>query len=450
MNHSFTAASRPKMLMDPVKRSSVAALISLRYLLLRFSTAGSALVAGLIQTFVFARVLSPERFSIFILVGTLGVSLWLFDLGFSKILFVKLRARHLAGDDTQGIARQASGIVLLYGVLAVVGAVACFTVMWGVISTPTWDAAEFSLFFLFCALNLAWFALRNLSVAVDEFIFFETLEAVRRAGHIAAMLLLLAGLSFPAFLIGVNILWGLLFTFAIARLARCRALPPNILSGANHLGVFFRENRAAALRTGAHAAGELYIHNMLYLVVPLVLGLGAPTIVLDTTLKIFYGVLVLYSAACDLLVPRQTRAFAERDASTLVRATLAAAALCAVPAAMLGGILWLDAGRLFALLLGPAATMPSAAAPILAILLVAGIVKTASNFLLQHTGFFKEIARLAIFTSGAMTIIVAIGIWESFDIVGFLRIFAAVYAGCAILYLFLALRGPIRTAHKTS
>ena len=59
-------ATPRKSLLDVIRRSPIAGLVSLRYFILRFSTAGSALIAGLIQTFVFARVLSPEKFSIFL------------------------------------------------------------------------------------------------------------------------------------------------------------------------------------------------------------------------------------------------------------------------------------------------------------------------------------------------------------------------------------------------
>src|ERR1700690_4608623 len=80
-----------------------ARLISIPFLLLRVSTAGGAFAMGLVQTLVFARVLTPDRFSLFILVGAIGYSLWLCDLGLAKILFVQLRSAHLAGKtDRQG------------------------------------------------------------------------------------------------------------------------------------------------------------------------------------------------------------------------------------------------------------------------------------------------------------------------------------------------------------
>ena len=51
----------------------------------------------MIQTFVFARVLTPERFSIFIVVAATGYTLWLADLGLGNIAFVNLRGSYLAG-----------------------------------------------------------------------------------------------------------------------------------------------------------------------------------------------------------------------------------------------------------------------------------------------------------------------------------------------------------------
>ena len=39
---------------------------------------------------------------------------------------------------------------------------------------------QFALFFLFTAVNLAWFALRNVAIAVDEYVYFEGLEVARR------------------------------------------------------------------------------------------------------------------------------------------------------------------------------------------------------------------------------------------------------------------------------
>jgi O-antigen/teichoic acid export membrane protein len=297
-------------------------------------------------------------------------------------------------------------------------------------------------------LNLVWFTLRNISVAVDQFIFFEKLEALRRVGHIAAMLAMLVGLPLWAFLVAANLLWMLLFCLATAHLARRGALTLQIGGGVRRLVSFFRENRPSLWSSGTYAASEFYIYNFPYLVVPAAIGLGAPTIILDTTFKIFRGMTLIYSAACDLALPRQTRAFAERDLPTLLRATAMAAALCAGPAAVVCMILIFAADRLFALLLGPAATMPAATTPILVVLVFANLVQTVSNFLLVHTGFFKEIARLAAAMVVAMTAATAVAFAARLDIIGFLEVYSAVYVGGALLHVLLVIQGPFRTARQ--
>ena len=429
-------------------QARLAEVLSVRYALLRGWTAGSALMAGLIQTFVFARVLSPERFSLFILVGAVGVSMWLFDLGLSKILFVRMRKHYLAGESTLGVAAQANAVALFYALAIAVFAAICFAAMLARPGETAWGAAEFALFFFFSAINLAWFVLRNVSVAVEQYIYFETLEASRRVGYIALLLSMLAGLPFSVFVIAINLGWLVLFGVAARRLVHHGALTPHLRGLAARLRGFFRENWPSALRTGTHAAGEIYIHNVLYLAVPIAAGLGAPTIIVDTALKIFLGTLNLCSAACDLLVPRQTAAFAARNARLLWRATLTAVALSAVPVLIVSALLTVDARGLFALLLGRSATMPAAAVPILLVLLATAAIKSAPNFLLQHTGYFRVIARLSIFNTALMTAAVVAGLLMHVDVVGFLALYAGTFVVVAALYVTIAVRGPLRDAAK--
>jgi hypothetical protein len=408
-------------------------MISLPYFILRFATSGGLLAAGLLQTFVFAHVLRPEEF-------------WLFDLGMPKILFVRLRADYLAGADTSAVASQASAVAILYAMLVIAGSLIHFGVLAARPSISLWQAAEFTLFFLFAALNLVWFVLRNLSVAVDKYIYFESLEAVRRAGHMLALIALLVGLPLPAFLLALNLLWIVLFALAVTPLVRFDALRLGLRGVPSQIRIFFSENRAAALSTSMQALSELYLHYILYLVVPIVFGLGAPIIVLDTTFKVFFGGLNVCAAACDLLVPRQTTAFAKGDRAALLRATLAAAALCSVPILLIGGLLIFAADPLFALLLGSAAHMPAALAPIFPVLLAAGLLKTVSSFLLVHTGYFKECARLSLFIGLLMTVVMSAAALIHLDIIGFLRLYAACFALGAICYAWQAVRGPIGAA----
>src|SRR5918997_2086760 len=152
--------------------------VSLPYLALRITTAGGAVASGLIQTFVLVRVLEPNVFSLFLIVGALGVSLWFFDLGIARILFVKLRARHLDGTEDDQIAGQTSAVAWFYAALVALGGLACFVAMALRADISLLRAVEFALFFVFCALNLVWFVFLNASIAVDDFVHYETLEAI--------------------------------------------------------------------------------------------------------------------------------------------------------------------------------------------------------------------------------------------------------------------------------
>jgi O-antigen/teichoic acid export membrane protein len=444
MNSQAPVIGRASALRQPLRL--LASVLSLRYLLLRASTAGFAVVAGLVQTFVFARVLTPQHFSIFILIGTFGVSLWLFDLGAAKIIFVRQRARHLAQLSDRAVTDQSTAIILLYGLLVLAGTVLCFAIMATHPAVTPWQAIEFAMFFCFSALNLVWFPFRNVSNAIDEFITFETLEAIRRIGHIAAMLALLVGLPLPAFLLLVNLLWAAVFAVCTAHLVRRGALTRCREGFWTTLKVFWHANKKHLLRSGNYAVGELMVYNFPYFVVPLVFGLGAPTIILDTVFKVFRGATLIYAAGLDPLVPKQTRAFAEHDAPTLKKATLTATVLCAIPTLVLCAVLLLAGNRLFALLLGHAATVPGPAVFILIVLLLANMAQNVANSLLLHTGFFRQIARVATFLVITMAAMTAIVILTGLDITGFLAGYTVVYIAGATLYISYVMRGPFRIA----
>lgn len=423
-------------------------LISVPFFLLRTGTAGAALVTGLLQTYVFAHVLSPQRFSVFILVAAIGYSLWLIDFGIVKILFVRLRARFLSRDRNDAIAGHATAIVLFYFALVSTGALLCFLFMALHTTASLREAAEFGLFFWFVSLNLVWFALRNISIAVDEYVLFEALETVRRVGYFVGLGAVLLGLPLIVMLVALNGLWAVVVTTCVRRMIARGALKPQIGGFVADITAFFRANKAELVRSGTYAASEIYVANYPYLIVPMLFGLGAPPIILDTTFKVFRGGATIFGAVCDILVPRQTSALAERDGPTLVHATLMAAALCSVPAAIACAILVLGADKLFAILLGNAATMPPQTTPILIVLLIANLTQMVTHSVLVHNGYFREVACIGMGVVAAMTGVGVLTILAHFDIVQFLEAYVAVYSCGAIAALVLMIRGPIRLAHE--
>jgi O-antigen/teichoic acid export membrane protein len=421
-------------------------LISTPYLLLRAATAAGALAMGFVQMFVFARVLSPERFSIFIVVGAIGYTLWLAELGLPNILFVNLRGHHLAGRRDAQAARQVTAVVLFYITLAAAASLVCFIVALAQPSSTPSGAFELALFLFYIALNLAWTSLRSVSIAVDLFVFYEGLDLVRRAATIATLLAVLAGLPLTAFLIGANALWAILFAAAATQLIGRGALSPELRGWPSQLLAFFRSNRHATARSGTSALASAFTVLFPYYVVPMMFGLGAAPIVLEVTFRIFRGACVIFAAICDLAIPGQSRALAAHDAPRLVRTTLLVAGLCGVAAAIGCAVLIFAGGPLFTFLLRTAATVPHGVVGVLVVLLLTGVVQTVAEVLLQYSGYFRSLAYNGVAVAVAMTAATLFTYVAGLGLVGFLAAYAAVYAAGALTLTIAAVYGPIRAA----
>lgn len=421
-------------------------LISMPYLMLRASTAGGAFVMGFVQTFVFARVLSPDRFSLFIVVGGIGYSLWLTDLGLAKILFVNLRAGHLSGKPHQRDARQATAVILFYVLLSIAASLVCMAIRIAQPAATLRDAVELGLFLLYITLNLAWYSLRSISIAVDLYLYYEKLELVRRILTVATMLTMLAGLPVIGFLIGVNVLWGAVVAAAAGKLVRRGALAPRLRGFPGDLIAFVRQNSRSIARSGTGALSGVFIATFPYYFVPLEFGLGAAPIILEVTFRIFRGTSVIYAAACDLALPGQTRALATHDLGRMVRTTLLAVGFCALPAMFGCAVLIFAGGPLFHFLLRSAATVPPQIASILVVLLAFNVVQIVAEALLQHTGYFRNLARIGTLVAIMMALATALSVAAKFDIVEFLAAYTAVFAAGALCFAVAAIMGPVRAA----
>jgi O-antigen/teichoic acid export membrane protein len=432
------------------RTASAGRLISLSYLILRGATAAGTVAMGFVQTFVFARVLDPQLFSIFILTAAVGYSLWITDLGLAKIVFVNLRASHLDGRHDARAAREAGTVVLFYILLSSFASFACFGIVRLRAGTSAHEALDLSLFLSFIALNLAWSSLRTISLAVDLFVFFESLEFLRRAVNIGTLLAVLVGLPLTVFLVGANVLWVAMFIAVMNRLAKRDALTPHFLGFPRELRAFFVVNWQAIWKSSAGALSELFVVTFPYYLVPVAFGLGAPPIILDTAFKIFRGSCVIFAAVCDLTVPGQTRAYAEGDGRRLAAISLLAAGLCAIPALAAGSLLILGGDEIYRFLLHTAATVPPEVTPVIVVLLLAGILQIIAEALLQHTGYFKSLAWNGALVVAMMLIATIVSFVAKLSLIGFLTAYAVAYALGALCLTAAAIGGPIHIAMLTT
>ena len=412
--------------------------------LLRVSTAGGAFAMGLVQTLVFARVLTPDRFSLFILVGAIGYSLWLCDLGLAKILFVQLRTAHLAGKTDRAGRKPGDGGDVFYVLLAAAGSLFCFGFMAARPSFSLLEAADFGLFFFYITLNLTWVCLRSLSIAVDEYVFYESSTRAPHRQHgdhprhaDRAAVYRFSGrieraLGGAGDLRGGEAAEPQCDGAAVARLYR-------------ELLAFFQTHMRSIARSGTFALSDIFIYTFPYYVVPWAFGLGAPIIILEATFRIFRGASVIYSAAATSRSPADPRARGARRAEADPYDADRSGACC-LPAAFACGLLIFASKQLFAFLLGTAATVPPTVTPILVVMLLANLVQMVAQSLLLHAGFFREISRICAVVAVAMVLATAIAVVAKLTIVEFLGVYAAVYSAGALYLAVAAYRGPILAA----
>ena len=115
-------------------------------------------------------------------------------------------------------------------------------------------------------------------------------------------------------------------------------------------------------------------------------------------------------------------------------------------AAIACALLIFAAGPLFTFLLRSAATIPHAVTPILVVLLLVSVLQIVSETLLQFTGFFRSLAYNGAAVAIAMLVATLFAFAAGFDLVGFLAVYAAVYAVGAVALTIAAVYGPIRAA----
>jgi hypothetical protein len=81
--------------------------------------------------------------------------------------------------------------------------------------------------------------------------------------------------------------------------------------------------------------------------------------------------------------------------------------------------------------------------------LIANLTHMVTYSVLVHNGFFKEMARIGLGLTAAMTCLGAVALFTRLEIVQFLEAYAAIYCCGALVAVVMMIRGPFRLAHET-
>ncbi len=398
----------------------------------------TALSFGLV--FALIRKLPESAYTTFILVSALGAYILATDLGFSSVVFVKLRKAFL--DDRIGDARAITvAAVVIYGFVVVLAQLTfCITLLPNHIPHD-WQLA-FGLYFLVLLLPLPWNVIRAAAASAERFLLFESVEAIRRLGMVMLILAMTRGLPFEAYAWIALGLWALAYAVVLTVLVPVIGLPRTRADW--NLRQVVSESRGQLGGAGLFALCEVVVYNFPYLVIPMLFHSAAALLAFDIFYKITRFGASAYLVANEGLLPAHTRAIHQGVGSTIIRNIAICLGISALPCSV--GVMAVSAfgEPVFKLLLGDASRVSMDARGAMAAVLVAMLFRATSGTLLLNTGKSKLLARLAVCEVVAMvalTLACAL-LKASFAqfLWGYVAIFGAVSAGYFLILTALSRR----------
>ena len=395
------------------------------YFLLKALSNFLALLWGFLQTFIFIRVFDYHDVSVIMLTNSICVFLMYFDFGLSKIYYVAIREKFIAGQ-ALGDNSEIVSLATLFGLVLACGALLIGGYLWLFDTRLHISPIVVSGYFLIIGLNLPWQLLQNASSAVDNFIPFEMLEVARRGLQLLVLLALLAyPAPLPIFLLLLAI-WGAAIAAALRRLQRAGVVSRYRVHPLAWYRALSPGARTSARQSATFLVGEAVLHQTPLLLTPLFYGLGAPVIIADTVFKVFRGAATLCRVSSETLVPQQTAAFFRGDRAELQRRTAQVLGMSLLIVLALEVAFLFFGNWIFSILLNVRGLISGFALTSVALLIVAGMLQNTFGSLLQNTGSFRALSLVT--TAAAFPIFLAecvSGLWS--PTVG---VFLLVYALC--------------------
>lgn len=398
----------------------------------------TALSFGLV--FALIRKLPEEAYTIFILVSALGTYILATDLGFSSVVFARLRKAFL--EDRIGEARPiVVGTIVIYGLVVVLAQLGFSAFLLPGRIPPDWRLA-FGLYFLVLLLPLPWNVIRAVAAGSERFLLFESVEAIRRLGMVVLILAMAKGLPFETYAWIALGLWVLAYAVLLTVMIPVVGLP----SGREDWNVrkVLSESKGQLGGAGVFALCEVGVYNFPYLIIPTLFHSAAALVAFDIFYKITRFGASAYLVANEGLLPAQTRAIHQGVGRTIVRNILVCVGISALPCLI--GVLAVSVfgDLVFKLLLSDAARVPVDARAGMAVVLVAMLFRAASGTLLLNTGKSELLARIAlgeVVAMGLMTLACAV-LNASFAqfLWCYVAIFGAVSAGYFLMLVVLSRR----------
>ncbi|HEY1124155.1 MAG TPA: hypothetical protein VGE65_00870 [Sphingobium sp.] len=312
--------------------------------LAKLANVGLAMVWGFAVTFVFVRLLPFDEFRTFLLLVAFANFTISAELGFSTVIYSRLRRAKLAADAE--FRSEELGVLLLFmlGIVALGAVLIVAGLLAGGIRTA--HPALFLAFYATAALNLVTLLARRALAALDHNLWWEALDFVRRVASLALLLVALAG--FP---ILVSVLLQLALTVAVILLG-LGTVQRELAMGVRQWFAFsagwahVRTNYLGDIgRTGALTVSDIAAYNAPYFTIVAVTHDPRPLLLFDFVFKMSRALSALVRALVETMLPDLTRSFHAGETASF-RAQLRRCLALSIGTALGLGLFLLGAGSM--------------------------------------------------------------------------------------------------------
>jgi O-antigen/teichoic acid export membrane protein len=408
---------------------------SLSLLMLKGLNAALTAVSNFILVYVLVRTIGLPSYAV--IAGLLAIAALVVqsDLGITGLTFFKLRSHYLretnkreASQDDQALVITIVSIYVAIAAIAV--AILGLALIAGIVPAAPHGVACLLVFAgAVCALPRM--PLRVAINARDGFVWTEGVDLGRRIALLGVTLAMLLGVSFVSYGALSLFMW-VMSIVALIWLARPHGF--TLQSGAFRRGLLllrseFRGVRATVLLSSAEFIISIFPYYLLSAT-----GDVSAIVAFDMFYKVTRFAAMSYLIGAETVLPHQTRAVHNENASGFGRATATGFMLGLLPMTLGIFAVSMFGEKMFGVILNHSGRVTPTMRIAICAMLVFMLIQTSCAIVLIGVGKFEALARRAAITLAGMVLISALMILFHWSVDAFIVAYVAVYGGGALLY----------------
>jgi hypothetical protein len=281
--------------------------------LAKLGNVGLGMIWGFVVAFVFVRLLPLDEFRTFLLLVAFANFTISAELGFSTVIYSRLRRSRLSGGAEPADADFRSeelGLLFLFmcGLIGLGALLILLGLVGGLIRTE--HPALFLAFYLVSALNLVAFLCRRALAALDLNLWWEGLDNLRRLACVALLFAALAGLPLILAVLAQLIFTVLAIWMGLLTVQRTLAMPLRHWWSLRAGGAHVRAHYLADIgRTSAMTISDIAAYNAPYFTIVAATPDPRPLLLFDFVYKMSRALTALIRAMVETMMPALTQHF---------------------------------------------------------------------------------------------------------------------------------------------